>query len=57
MRAPVEGAPVRIAAFALVLVVVLAAGFGVGRLVGPLDDDAPGPADHSESGDHAAVLR
>lgn len=50
-------APARVAGFVLLLVVVLAAGFGTGRLVGPLGDDAPAPADHSGPDRHAGGAR
>ncbi|GAA4672432.1 hypothetical protein [Nocardioides nanhaiensis] len=46
----------RIAGFVLLLAVVLAAGFGTGRLVGPLDDDPTPPAEHSGGG-HAGADR
>ena len=50
----------RIAGYVLLLAVVLVAGFGVGRLVGPFDGPAQAPpeapADHT-GGDHAVGPR
>lgn len=45
---------VRLAGFALVLVVAFGAAFGVGRAVGPLDDGGslPGTDQHQGPADH-----
>lgn len=42
--------PLRLAAFAVVLVLSLGGGFVLGNLVGPIDDDGAGTEQHVDAG-------